>query len=478
MNNSTSSVVRVAAVLSTVALCCGTLPANELVISRWNDPSLARAAAGVPLGGSLRIDDVDLERDRPPESFELERFRVFARDARVVIHSAEGSVTVPPPADLYFRGSVVGRDGAQVYLTIGENDRIRGLMSDRGRYWIVHQAAEATLPGLREVTAAELEGAGRSFRCRADELPRPQSAATAAAAMSTATTAGPGTMARTPSYTAHIAVETDYEYYQLFGSATAAARYIGDLFGYASGYYASEVSTTFWVKHVSLWTTAADPWTQASSLCCLAEFGKYWNDNNGAIRRTLAHFLSGKSAGGGIAWQGVLCAGPWMVDISTWGCSLSPTWGNYGGDYSFSGDIVGNFNIASPAIVWDIYAMSHEVGHNFDSPHTHCFSPPVDQCYGLEAGCYQGTPSLPCPTPGAGCGTIMSYCHLISPGITNISLTLGQGHPWGVAPERVPQAMSSYVVTTAAANPACLRFALFADGFEAGDTSRWSAAVP
>jgi hypothetical protein len=451
--------------------------AAEVVATTWGDSSLVETARGVAIGEALRIDGVRLEPTQPPESFDLVRFRVFAPDAKVVIHGAGGDVTVAPPADLHFRGDVQGRDGARVFLTIGEGGRVRGLVADRGRYWIAHQGAEAPRPELREVTAAELEAAGRAFSCRADELPRPPGAATAAAT-STAATERTAPKSRSPSYAARIAVETDYEYYQLFGSTTAATGYIGDLFGYASTYYATEVGTAFWVEHVSLWTTAADPWTQTSSLCCLAEFGKYWNDNNSGITRTLAHFLSGKIAGGGIAWPAVLCSASWMVDISTWGCSLASTYSNYGGDYSFSGDIVGAFNIGNPGIVWDIYAMSHEVGHNFDSPHTHCYSPPIDQCYGTEPGCYQGAASLPCSTPGAGCGTIMSYCHTIAPGVTNISLTLGQGHPWGTSPERVPQRMASYVATTVSADPDCLLYVIFADGFESGGTSNWSTVAP
>jgi hypothetical protein len=455
------------------------LTAGETVTTNWGDPALVEIARGLPVGGAFLIDGVRLEPVGPTERFELARFRVFAPNAKVVIHGAEGSVTVPPPADLHYRGRVVGREGSRVFLTIVENGLVHGLVTDQGRYWIIDQNAEAPTPELREVTAAELEGAGRSFSCRSDELPPPPTVPTTTAiGGSTAAAPGPGLESRTASYAAMIAVETDYEYYQLFGSTSAAAGYIADLFGYASDYYATEVGTTFWLEHISLWTTASDPWTQTSSLCCLAEFGKYWNDNNSSIDRTLAHFLSGKTAGGGIAWPGVLCSASWMVDISTWGCSLTPTNSNYGGDYSFSGDIVGDFNPGTGAIVWDIYAMSHEVGHNFDSPHTHCYTPPIDQCYGTEAGCYQGAASLPCSTPGAGCGTIMSYCHTISPGVTNISLTLGQGHPWGTSPERVPQRMSNFVATTISSDPTCLLYTVFIDDFESGDCSAWSNTSP
>ncbi len=82
-----------------------------------------------------------------------------------------------------------------------------------------------------------------------------------------------------------------------------------------------------------------------------------------------------------------------------------------------------------------------------------------------------------------GCGTIMSYCHLLSGGMSNMSLTLGTGHPHGVEPERVPSRMSDHVMAVSTSDPACLPFGtsspeIFADGFESGDTTAWSDSVP
>ena len=64
--------------------------------------------------------------------------------------------------------------------------------------------------------------------------------------------------------------------------------------------------------------------------------------------------------------------------------------------------------------------VTHEIGHNFRSPHTHCYSPPVDHCYGAKAGATAVATSVP-PEKG----TIMSYCHLLSGGYSNIKMFLG-----------------------------------------------------
>lgn len=208
--------------------------------------------------------------------------------------------------------------------------------------------------------------------------------------------------------------------------------------------------------------------------------------------RTIAHFLSGKSNGGGVAWVGVLCSDAFSYDISLSGCGGMTSVSNYGGAYGYTGTIDGNFQPGNPQPIWDTIAVTHEIGHNFGSPHTHCYanyggsSSHVDQCWtSASAGCYNGTTktlpgvgSVTGGTAGAGNGTIMSYCHLLSGGYPNIALTFGLDHPYGVLAERVPQRMAAHVASRAASNPSCLApiapGAVFSDDFETGTLWRWN----
>jgi hypothetical protein len=74
--------------------------------------------------------------------------------------------------------------------------------------------------------------------------------------------------------------------------------------------------------------------------------------------------------------------------------------------------------VTVPGAYWDILCYTHEIGHNFSSPHTECYNPPVDTCTPCDT--FSCTGSVP-----SGGGTIMSYCHACSGGYSNITLYFG-----------------------------------------------------
>ncbi|MCP4661942.1 MAG: hypothetical protein GY856_41595 [bacterium] len=473
-----------------------TASAAERAVARFDSPELPAVASQVPIGGSLRLEGLALRSSKALVVVELERFRVFTEDARIFVHGDAGTTVLPAPANAYFRGRIAGEPRSTALLTVLERGGMRGIITSGGEVWVMATTQESSPDGfaLRPIDATtEFAEKTASFACDNDLLEAPAadplSSEPAGSALLPPRPAA--ALKTTASHTARVAIETDYEYYQRFGNVTAAADYAGDLIAYGSGIYGAEVDTTLLLSSLDLWTTTSDPWTQSSSLCALFQFGRYWNDNRGDRVRTIAHMLSGKSSNSGVGWVGVLCRGGFSYNHGG-GCpGLTPQYDNYGGGYSFLGGIDGNFDINNPSVVWDIEAMLHEIGHNFNSPHTHCYAglegnaAPVDECYGGQcgsSGCYCGSSSLPCAQSGAGCGTIMSYCHLLSGGLGNISLTLGAGHPYGVEPDRVPTRMRNHVVSQAAFYPGCLDYfepsGIFSDDFESGGMGPWSAAGP
>jgi hypothetical protein len=464
---------------------------------------LAAAAAATRTGDHLRVTEIELPATSEVVALDVQRFDVFAPDAEIVVHGASGTVKLPAPKNAYFRGAVAGEAGSRVFLEVLASGETRGIVTRAGddSYLIDSAEAASTTGRLQAVRAdSALLKAGRDpWQCAQDQLPpspQPKAgwdllAGTAPNAPDAATVAAAATTASDPQalplYAARVAVETDFEFYSKFNNVANATNYVGNLLGYSSTIYSNEINTALVVQSVSLWTTSADPWTQTSTLCGLMEFGRYWNLNRTTVSRTIAHFMSGKSLGGGIAWVGVLCSSGFGASAS---CPGVPTDAAWGGGYGFTASISGTFNINNPTVMWDIMAVSHEIGHNFNSPHSHCYGnfggnpSPIDQCYGSDTstGCYVGAASLPGPA-GAGSGTIMSYCHLVRSSYSDISLDFGTGHPYGVAPGREAARMSSFVASTAAGNPACLApavtNAIFANGFESGLLpGPWSGKAP
>jgi hypothetical protein len=244
-----------------------------------------------------------------------------------------------------------------------------------------------------------------------------------------------------------IGVDTDTELLsQKFGnSSAAAADYIADLFAAMNVMYERDLDLTL-LQGTTFLRTGSDPYSQNSggsaSSSELNEFGSYWKNHYQGVSRALAAMLSGKSpssnSASGIAWIGGLCS-------STYG-------------YSFSKVFKINY------LSGDAKIVGHELGHNFGSPHTHCYSPPIDQCWNGEGGCYSGPTSCP-----GGPGTLMSYCHLV-----------GCGSTLDFHPTVVTRILDSYV---APATGVCIFEVsqssddIFSDGFEIGGTGSWSTIV-
>jgi hypothetical protein len=200
-------------------------------------------------------------------------------------------------------------------------------------------------------------------------------------------------------HTATVAVDTDNELMaQKFSNdTTAAGSYVTSLIAAMNVMYERDLhvrllqGTTF--LRVS---STPDPYVQGGGGNAdgneLNEFSSYWQTTYPNVNRAVAMMLSGKqsatNSASGIAWISGLCS--------------------QSSGYSFTQV----FKISY--LAGDASVVGHEIGHNFGSPHTHCYSPPADNCYAGESGCYSGGTSCPAPqtingVPGV-VGTVMSYC--------------------------------------------------------------------
>lgn len=199
-------------------------------------------------------------------------------------------------------------------------------------------------------------------------------------------------------YEAIIAVDTDNEWMAGKGNnTTTAMNFITTLFVNMNVYYERDFATRLLIGDTFLRTTS-DPFpTQANILTYLSDFGSYWRFNQTAVDRDFALLLSGQNIASnsfsGIAWLNLYCENGFSQGSQTPGSYSVNRMGT-----SLSVGFVSQF-------------VGHELGHNFGSPHTHCYNPVVDQCYNAESGCYTGAVSC----PAGGSGTIMSYCHFGAP---------------------------------------------------------------
>lgn len=448
-------------------LCCAAIPATaETAEHDASRPGWKSAVLALEPGQPIRLHGVASADGRGASaSLLLERFQVVASDARIRIDGGEPVAFDTRFSRTYLTGRLQDEPDSRATLIVGERGDVRGLVMTGGRMMAIGESPNG---GLVMAGIAE-DPESREFSCGTEAGLTPPPVALPHGAMSQPVRAAPA-----GDYAARLAIETDYEYFQLFGNTADAIAYTTDLIAFASTVYQAEAETSLGISSLSLWTEPSDPWTQDDTLCSLYEFGKYWNDNNTDVERTIAHFISGKDTNAGIAWVGVLCRSAFNVDAVN--CPGLPELSNFGGDYGLSMGLDGDFDIQSPGSVWDIVVVSHEIGHNFNSPHTHCYAglegndEPIDKCYTLEPGCASGSGSLPGPV-GEGAGTIMSYCHFRPGGLSNMGLTLGLDHPYGVAPERVPNRMLAHVIDRESQAPGCLTplvdpNQIFVDGFE------------
>jgi len=201
--------------------------------------------------------------------------------------------------------------------------------------------------------------------------------------------------------------ECDLKSYQDNGSSVSETEeWIASIFNEVSILYDNE-SIPISISQIMVWTST-DPYASLTSPSqFLSEFVSQISTNGYDGR--LAHLLSTRGLGGGVAYLNVLCSNAHQCAVST----------------SLSTNIV-----PFPSYSWTVNVVAHEMGHNFGSNHTHkCVwngdNTQIDDC-GSYAGysggsCYDSENPI---LPDEG-GTVMSYCHLVSGVGINLSNGFG-----------------------------------------------------
>ena len=379
---------------------------------------------GIPLPGGVAVD------------LELASIEPFTADATFVVVDAGGRERVLPRPDVVaFAGSVVGDDDGEAFLAFGPAGvegwiRVDGIsfgVSDgvSGGPLLVHRLD--ALPPIDPELLANF--------CGTDLLdPIPATPTVAAAATpEDAFSMGPRRPGDRPGSRpgnedsiqrtsagqgvgcelVRLAIDTDQELLGLFdGDTDATLGYIATLVAATSSIFERDLGMRLQANYVRLWLDE-DPWNAGSTGDELYAFRDLWQAEMSAIDRDLAHFLSGRGLGGGVAWLPGLC--------NAYGYGLSA---NMNGSFPYPIENNSNEN-------WDLIVFGHELGHNVGCPHTHDIG--VD-------GCGNGD------CTGASNGTIMSYCHTCPGGLANMGLRFSPENIANVA-ATIANAACDYTVT-------------------------------
>jgi hypothetical protein len=321
---------------------------------------------------------------------DLEVMQVKAPTTKVIL--SDGRTLESSDGLAYYRGTIRDQEDSLVTLTI-EGNSISGAVSTAAgeNLEINTQGTEHILYNTKD-TADKPE----PFKCETAESDETQNSVQDL--LNTSATEAPQALVAYTTVPVTKKVrwyyETDYDLFVNKGSAANVTSYIQSAFNQVATLYANE-GIVVELKTLFVWTTS-DPYTGPDYL---GQFGGYRTSWDGDLA-----FLVGLGNSGVAYVNGVSrCNYSSAQVISQKGyAGISSTFKN------------------APDYSWTVEALTHEMGHQLGSSHTHSCqwngnNTKIDSC-GDSAGYSEGSCGTNPGLPSSG-GTIMSYCHLTSAGV-------------------------------------------------------------
>jgi len=191
--------------------------------------------------------------------------------------------------------------------------------------------------------------------------------------------------------------ECDYKIFQVKGSVANSLAYVSSIFNHVKIIYQNK-SIPIQISQIFVWDIS-DPYI--TSTTALQMLNKFRDRNAEIFNGDLGQLLSMRNTFdyGGLGWVDVLC--------------------NRNFSFAFCGYLDAGV-VPFPTWSFNVQVISHEMGHNFGSPHTHsCSWPggPIDSCF------RDNNDICSFPTRPNYNGTIMSYCN--NNGAVNFQIGLG-----------------------------------------------------
>lgn len=261
--------------------------------------------------GNPRAFEIDVPLERGVVTIALERAHIFSDDATVTIVGDQVREEDWAPLDLpIYRGTIEGDEGTIVAAHLTQAGGLQMIIAggDGVTRFVEPNLGARGLGKLRShviYSAIDLEP--REGSC-AVELGEEQDAPE-----QQVLTGGDrmGSTGDPQILVAELAIDADYEYFQLFGSSTSAVTEdVASLMAMVNVVYERDTGITHRISALIIRTSPNDPYSSTESSALLNEMVSHWRANESSVQRDLAHLFTGKDLDGSIigrAKVGVVC---------------------------------------------------------------------------------------------------------------------------------------------------------------------------
>lgn len=335
---------------------------NKQALAQIQQQKLETMTLQIPFGASKRLE------------VELSKANFLSDDFKVTTQSGDIHNTLSYSPSLFYRGAISGVKDAMVTINFFQ-ESVTGVLSLNGENYNLGRYGDIDSETYVIYQERNLN-ASNPFACAAEDPKE------------LVFTRNDGQANGRSNKTVEVYVEADYALFNANGSSTQkTTEFVTGLFNVVTAIYATD-DIAVKLSELKIWTSQ-DPYPTSSAKAARDAFG---NALNGRFDGDVAHLLSnykvnGTVPNGGSANIDALCDKDKAVGYT-----------NITTDYK-----------SYPTYSWTAYAVTHEIGHNLGSPHTHsCLWPtgPIDNCWCPEGDCGLGD------EPASTGGTVMSYCHL------------------------------------------------------------------
>lgn len=308
------------------------LSAGEVVTVQFSKTAGTSIRAMVPVGEELR-------------TLELIPVSVRAPDYKLLTQLADGSyVSVEPGPVTTLRGRVLGINGSAVAASLNDDGlHAMVLLPDGRRQWLEPIGTRVAGAAFDHYVLYNDEDVAPGVGTCATESP-PRSIASDPSKFAVVAAVGFLSIAE-------LAVDSDAEYFQDYGSVAATEAQINNIINIMNLEYERDINVRHTLTAIVVRTTEPDGYSGSDIGSLLNQFRDRWVDQMGSVRRDAAQLFTGRNLNSnaiGIAYTRTLC----LTD----------------GAYS----VVASNSVACGPLACKTDLSAHELGHIWSANHCAC----------------------------------------------------------------------------------------------------------